>query len=130
MAIKAHTVRIYIGNYEVASLNEASVEITSDGIDVTTLVDFWTRKIQKLKDWSGSLGGFLDSSSNWGNQKEALNALLNSTDVTLRFEVGEGTDRITLTGNAIITSFSFDFAVDNAVEISIDFEGNGELTIS
>lgn len=118
------------GNTVIGALNNCSVKISSDAVDITCFGDDWIKNGQVLKSWSASVSGFFDNSAN--QLSTFLNALLNSTSLSVTFEYSyEGsTQKTTATGNAIVTDFTLDATVDNYVEISIDLSGTGALQVS
>lgn len=115
------------GTTVIGALNNCSLKISSDAVDITQFGDDWVRNGQVLKSWSASISGFLD---NQGNQLTTLlNALTGSSPLSISISYTfEDNTTITYTGNAVVTDFSLDASVDNYVELSVDLTGTGALS--
>ena len=95
------------GTTVIGALNNCSLKISSDAVDITQFGDDWVRNGQVLKSWSASISGFLD---NQGNQLTTLlNALTSSSPLSISISYTfEDNTTITYTGDAVVTDFSLD----------------------
>lgn len=129
MALKGKNVVINVSTddidyYQVAELNDGTLTIDGDNIDVTEFGDDFINRIQGLKDGTYSLSGFRDPDDTDG--QEAINsALLNDTSLYVQF-LADGTTGFQQ--EVKVSTFETSAAVDGAVEISVDMEGSGSIT--
>lgn len=129
MALKGKGVVINVSTddvdyYQVAELNDGTLTIDGDNIDITEFGDDFINRIQGLKDGTYSLSGFRDPTDT--NGQEAINsALLNDTSLYVQFLPDGSTG---FQQEVKVSSFETSAAVDGAVEVSIDLEGTGTIT--
>ena len=109
---------------EVKSYN---FETALGTIDVSTLSTYWKKKLVGQVEWSGSLECFYDPSDPAQEQAWTDMVAGNEIDITIR-PSGTGTDKPELTGKIILTGWAETVATDDAIGVSIKFQGNGELT--
>jgi len=113
-------------NWEtVANLNTADMNQDGDNIDVTTFTQEYINRIQGLKDVTWSLGGFLDLDDTDG-QVVILQSLKDDTELHVRF-LPDGTNGFEQ--EVKVSAFNTSTSVDGAVELSVDLEGTGEITL-
>jgi TP901-1 family phage major tail protein len=116
---------IYVGETAIGGQRGASIEMTSETLDVSTkTTGDWTAKISGAKSWTSSCEGICFISDT--GYKAAVAAFNAGTAVTIRLS-DEG-KTIGYTGSAIITTLSIDAPYDDAMTYSMDFEGVGALT--
>lgn len=129
MALKGKSVVISVSTNDstyntVAELNDASMSVDGDNIDITEFGDSYINRIQGLKDVSWSLSGFYAPTDTNG-QVVIRTALLN--DSTLYVKVlWDGTNGFKQLVK--VSSFEVSAAVDGAVEVSIELEGSDVIT--
>lgn len=109
----------------VAEINDMTGSFEADNIDVSVFGADFISRIQGLKDGSWSLSGFLDPNDTDG-QVAVREAWLNDTDLWIRVypTPGEGFKQ-----QVKVASYEVTAAVDGAVELSLELEGNGPITI-
>lgn len=111
----------------VAELNDGTMSIDGDNIDITSFGDCTNSlidRIQGLVDSSYSLSGFYDPTDTTG-QVLIRNALLNDTQVYVQF-LADGTNGFQQ--EVKVATFEISATVDGVVNISIDLEGTGAIT--
>lgn len=121
VVIKASTNDVTYNN--VLELNDASLSAEGENIDVTEFGDDWINRIQGLKDVSLSLSGFWAPADTTG-QVVIRNSLINDTDLFIQY-LPDGTNGFK--APVKVATFEISAAVDGAVEVSIDLEGNGAV---
>ena len=80
-----------------------------------------------MKEWTASCDGDYDVQTVDSVQNTLQEAYLNGTEVEASFFVD---DTHSYTGKAIISSLSVEDPVDDVVNISIEFTGNGAVSFS
>jgi Phage major tail protein 2. len=118
--------KVFIGSDQVAEIKSWSLEITSDTVDASIIGTQWRKNQATIKGWSGSFEGFWDETDT--NGQGALSA---GGTVTLNlYPEGDDSGATYWSGDAIITSISYNAAFDGIVEASFSFTGTGALTES
>lgn len=118
--------KVLVGSDQVAEIKSWSLEITSDTVDASIIGTSWRKNQATIKSWSGSFEGFWDDTDTMGQ-----GALTVGSTVTLNLHPeGNDTGDTFWTGDAIITSISYNASFDGIVEASFSFTGNGALTES
>lgn len=118
--------KVLVGSNQVAEIKSWSLEITSDTVDASIIGTQWRKNQATIKSWSGSFDGFWDDTDTMGQ-----GALTVGSTVTLNLHPeGDATGDTFWTGDAIITSISYNASFDGIVEASFSFTGNGALTES
>lgn len=125
IAGKAGKVIIGTGTAKVVGIKSWSLELSLDTLETTALGDDWKKYIAGLKEWSASSEGDYEVTNDPTGQQALQTAFLNGTVVTLKLYV-DSTNYYT--GEAYINSLSIEDPVDDVVNISIEFTGNGTLT--
>lgn len=127
MAIAGKNGKLNIGANIVTDINNWSLDLGLDTIDVTALGDEWKKFISGLKEWSASAEGSFAIPTDTNGQTALQNAFLNGTEVALNLYVS-GTNYYS--GNAYISGLSVEDPVDDAVTVSFEFQGTGALTFN
>jgi predicted secreted protein len=118
--------KVYAGSNQVAEIKSWSLEVTSDMTDASIIGTQWRKNQATIKGWSGSFDGFWDETDTLGQ-----GALSAGATVTLNlYPEGDTTGDTYWTGDAIITSISYNASFDGIVEASFSFTGTGTLTES
>lgn len=118
--------KVFIGSNQVAEIKSWSMEVTSDTTDASVIGTQWRKNQATIKSWSGSFDGFWDDTDTMGQ-----GALTAGATVTLNlYPEGDTTGDTFWSGDAIITSISYNASFDGIVEASFSFTGNGVLTES
>lgn len=104
-----------------------SLEETTETLDVTSMGDSSRQILTTFKAFSGSIDCFWDpAEASFGHDAVADPAVQAGT--TIDFELyPAGTSGAYYSGSAIVTSISRSASFDGAVEMSIAFEGTGDL---
>lgn len=131
MALKGKSVQIQVSPDDVTynavkEMNNIDTPIDADNIDTTVFGEDFIKRVQGLKDGSWSLSGFYDPTDTNG-QVAIRSSLLNDTDLYAKVSYDGGTTWFKQ--KVRVSSFNPSAAVDGAVEISIEFEGDGAVTI-
>lgn len=111
----------------VDELNSATLSIVGTNIDISEFTNEFVQRIQGLKDVTYSLGGFYDPADTNG-QVKIRSALVNDTVLYVQI-LPDGTTTYGFDQEVKVASFDIDASVDGAVELSIELEGTGTLTI-
>lgn len=109
----------------VAELNDASMSISGDNIDVTEFGDQFINRIQGLKDVSWSLSGFYVHGDTQG-QAAIRTALINDSAIYIRIFWDGSTG---FRQEVKVSTFEVSAAVDGEVAVSIELEGTGPVTV-
>jgi TP901-1 family phage major tail protein len=124
MAVSGQDASITVGGTDVLGMNELSVTVNGETIDVTTFASGgWMEKIQGLKSAELSISGFWLASDT--GQDALRTALLNGTAVTMQALL-DGTNG--WTGDFLVTSVEESSPVADAITLSVSFESSGAIT--
>lgn len=139
------------GSTKYALLHVTAFELTeeSETIDVTTMGDASRSILSTFRSFSGTVDGYWDDNDvNFGHDADTADTTLpdsaDGADVVstgprvkagdrIDFEVypaGTASGNPYYSGDAIVTSISRNASFDGAVELSIAFEGTGDLVYS
>ena len=127
MAIAGKSGKLGLGTNMVTEINNWSLDIGTDTLEVTALGDDWKEFIAGLKEWSASSEGTFNIPSDNNGQRAVQDAFLNGDTVSLRMYVNPTNY---YSGNAYISSLNVEDPVDDAVTISFEFQGTGALAYS
>lgn len=131
MALKGKGVKINVSSDgatwdQIENLNDGNMTIDGENVDVTAFCQEFINRIQGLKDGTYSLSGFYAPNDTTG-QMLIQGALLDDSDLYIQF-LPDGTTGFEQ--EVKVDTFDVSAAVDGAVEVSIDLEGNGAITLS
>lgn len=124
MAIAGKSGKLEIGTSVISEINNWSLDIGTDTLEVTALGDDWKEFIAGLKEWSASSEGTFNIPIDNTGQKAVQDAFLNGDMVTVKLYVNTTNY---YSGNAYISSLNVEDPVDDAVTISFEFQGTGIL---
>ena len=129
MAIAGKNGKVIIGTgtTKVVGIKNWSLELSLETLETTSLGDDWKNYISGLKEWSASAEGDFEVITDTTGQKLLSDAYLAGSTVEVKLFV-DATNYFT--GTAYINSLSIEDPVDDVVTISIEFTGNGALTLS
>ncbi|MGF9711715.1 phage tail tube protein [Paenibacillus naphthalenovorans] len=126
MAIASKNAAFKIGANNIAGLNEGSITVNGETIDVTTFASGgWIQRIQGLKSAEISLSGFFEANDTNGQNK--LRADFLSGTPTTMSALLDGTAG--WSGSFLVTSLEYGAAVDGEVSFSASLESTGALTV-
>lgn len=111
----------------VAAVRSWSLDITRDTVETTSMASGGHRSYVKgLQDFSGSMDIVYDDSED----TLASSALNPDTDgaVTIELYSDGNADTTKFVGPVIVTSYSISANYDGLTEVSVSFNGNGQLT--
>lgn len=112
---------------DVLHVSSFTLEETTETIDVTSMGDSSREILSTFKAFTGSIDGYWDpADTNLGHGASAPTV---QAGTSIDFELyPAGTSGIYYSGSAIVTSISRTASFDGAVEYSISFDGQGDLT--
>lgn len=131
MALKGKGLKINVGSdgetwNQVLGLNDGSMSIDGENIDVTEFCQDFINRIQGLKDGTYSLSGFYEPEDTTG-QILIKTALLEDNDLYIQF-LPDGTTGFEQ--EVKVDTFEVNATTDGAVEADISLEGNGTITLA
>ncbi len=129
MAIAGKNGKVIIGTgtTKVVGIKNWSLELSLETLETTALGDDWKNYISGLKEWTASAEGDFEVTTDTTGQKLLSDAYLAGTTVEVKLFV-DATNYYT--GTAYINSLSIEDPVDDVVTISIEFTGNGALSMA
>ena len=129
MAIAGKNGKVIIGTgtTKVVGIKNWSLELSLETLETTALGDDWKNSISGLKEWTASAEGDFEVTTDTTGQKLLSDAYLAGTTVEVKLFV-DATNYYT--GTAYINSLSIEDPVDDVVTISIEFTGNGALSMA
>lgn len=125
MAIAGKNGKLSLAANTVSDIKNWSLDLGADTIDVTALGDEWKTFIAGLKEWKASADGSFAINTDTNGQAALQTAFLNATEVSLRLYINNTNY---YSGNAYISSLSVEDPVDDAVNVSFEFQGTGALS--
>ena len=106
-----------------------SIETALGTIDVSTLATDWKKYLVGQAGWSGSLECFYDPTD--AAQADLVAKAREGTICTITVQpLGVGVGNTQLSGTCYCTSMSIAGATEDAVGLSISFQGTGELALA
>lgn len=131
MAYAGKNSAVEIGADVVAELNDASISINGELIDVTVFgAGQWRQKIASFVDATINISGFYNAGDATG-QAVMRNAVLAGTkvqDITVLADTTVATSGFTT--DAFVTTFDMSTTVEGAVAVSITLESDGAIVVS
>jgi len=125
MAISGKNTRVVINGSTIGGINEASITLNGETIDVTTFLSGgFVKKIRGLTSADLSLSGFTIPSDT--EQIELITAFLAGDDVTLQV-LFDGT--VGYEGDFLSSSIDQGSTVSGEVTFSVSLESNGAITV-
>ena len=106
-----------------------SLETSLGTIDVSTLATDWKKYLVGQAGWSGSLECFYDPTD--AAQASLVSKARAGTLCVITVQpLGAGVGKTQLSGTCYVTSMSISGATEDAVGLSISFQGTGELALA
>ena len=125
MAISGKNTRVLLNGTTLGGINEASITLNGETIDVTTFLSGgFVKKIRGLTSADLSLSGFTIPSDT--EQVELITAFLAGDDVTLQV-LFDGT--VGYEGDFLSSSIDQGSTVSGEVTFSVSLESNGAITV-
>lgn len=114
---------------ELGEVRSFAIETSLGTIDVSTLATDWKKYLVGQAGWSGSLECFYDPTDT--AQADLVSNARAGTLCTVTVQpLGAGAGKTQLSGTCYITSMSISGATEDAVGLSISFQGTGELALA
>ncbi|HXK90284.1 MAG TPA: hypothetical protein PL027_09855 [Thermosynergistes sp.] len=111
---------------EVRSFN---IETALGTIDASTLATEWKKYLVGQASWSGTLELFYDP-TNTAQSTLVANAMAGALcNITVQ-PLGAGTGKTQLSGTCYVTGMTISGATEDAVGLSVSFQGTDALTLS
>lgn len=106
-----------------------SIETSLGTIDASVLSTTWKNYLVGQSGWSGSLEMFYDPTD--AAQADLVSKARAGTLCTVTVQpLGAGAGKTQLSGTCYVTSMSISGATEDAVGLSISFQGTGELALA
>lgn len=113
----------------IGEVRSFSIETALGTIDVSTLATDWKKYLVGQAGWSGSLELFYDPTDS--AQSALVSNAMAGTLCTLTIQpLGAGSGKPQLAGNCYITGMTISGATEDAVGLSITFQGTDPLTLT
>jgi predicted secreted protein len=117
---------VQLGSNDFAEVRSYSITETADTTESTTLGNNSKTYVATLTDFSGTVECFFDDTDSTAQVAATV-----GSSITLNLgPEGSGSGAYKLTGTAIITNKEISASQDGLVELTIEFQGTGGLTIS
>ena len=114
---------------DLGEVRSFSIETALGTIDVSTLATDWKKYLVGQAGWSGSLECFYDPTD--AAQADLVAKARAGTICTIAVQpLGVGVGKTQLSGTCYCTSMSIAGATEDAVGLSISFQGTGELALA
>ena len=113
----------------IGEVRSFSIETALGTIDVSTLATDWKKYLVGQAGWSGSLELFYDPTD---SAQSALvsNAMAGALCTMTIHPLGSGSGKPQLVGSCYVTGMTISGATEDAVGLSISYQGTGPLMLS
>lgn len=118
------TARIKLNGVEVAYLNNLELSLEKDIAEVLQFGAQYREKLPTIKNWTASNDGTVAFAAG-ESQHKLYQAFESGELVTLTIQLDQG---VYFEGNALISSLSISGSPDDALSISVEFEGSGGVS--
>ena len=118
------TALIKINGVKVAYLNNLELNLEKDIAEILQFGAQYREKLPTIKNWTASNDGTVAFAAG-ESQHKLYQAFESGELVTLTIQLDQG---VYFEGNALISSLSISGAPDDALSISVEFEGSGAIT--
>ena len=118
------TARIKIDGSEVAYLNNLELSLEKDIAEVLQFGAQYKEKLPTIKNWTASNDGTVAFAAG-ESQHKLYQAFESGELVTLTIQLDQD---VYFEGDALVSSLSISGAPDDALTISVEFEGSGGIT--
>lgn len=120
------TALIKINGVRVAYLNNLELNLEKDIAEVLQFGAQYKEKLPTIKNWTASNEGTVAFAAG-ESQHKLYQAFESGELVTLTVQLDQG---VYFEGNALVSSLSISGAPDDALSISVEFEGSGGITFT
>lgn len=104
-----------------------TLEITSNTIDVSTIGTDWKAYLRGQRSWSGTIECFYDPTDAAQAELESLVDAGSTIHLTF-LDLGTGSGNPQKEGDAVVTGVTTTVTTEDAIGLSISFQGTGPLT--
>lgn len=115
--------------YTLMMMNDITMNLDGDNLDVTTFCNEYTNRTQGLKDVTWDASGFYYPDDADG-QEATKNAFFGDTPLYARYTPANPVHTNSFSQQVLVSTISITSAVAGTVDISFSFEGTGEVTIT
>lgn len=117
------TARVMLNNTLIGYLNSVELDLEKDVAEVIQFGAQYREKLPTIKNWTASSEGTVAFAA--GNAQHKLyQAYESGEEVTLTIKLN---DNVYFEGKALISSLSISGSPDEAMSISVEFEGSGAI---
>jgi predicted secreted protein len=120
------TALIKINGVKVAYLNNLELNLEKDIAEVLQFGAQYKEKLPTIKNWTASNKGTVAFAAG-ESQHKLYQAFESGELVTLTVQLDQG---VYFEGNALVSNLSISGAPDDALSISVEFEGSGGITFT
>lgn len=120
------TARIKINDTLIGYLNSVELNLEKDVIEILQFGAEYQEKVPAIKNWTASSEGTVAFASG-ESQHKMFQAYESGELVELTIQLDDSTY---FKGKALVSSFSVSGAPDDAMNISVEFEGSGAVTLT
>lgn len=120
------TALIKINGVKVAYLNNLELNLEKDIAEVLQFGAQYKEKLPTIKNWTASNEGTVAFAAG-ESQHKLYQAFESGELVTLTVQLDQG---VYFEGNALVSNLSISGAPDDALSISVEFEGSGGITFT
>lgn len=120
------TAAIYINSTILGYMNNVSLELTREVVEVMQFGAQYKEKLPAVKDWSASADGTVAFAAG-GSQHKLYQAFETGEEVTLKMALDAS---VYFEGKALITSLKVDGAPDDKLNINAEFAGSKGVTFN
>lgn len=118
------TAAIEIGDSEVAYINNVTLTLEKEIIEILQFGAQYKEKLPAIKNWTASADGTATFATG-SSQKILWDNYESGTAITLKIKLSDTTY---FSGNALISNLEITGAPDTAMTFTADFEGSGVVT--
>lgn len=121
---------VYVDDVKVGDARDCTLNVNMNLVDASSKDDDnWSAKLAGMRDWSVDVSYLHDETKSFSGT-EAIDLILNATQVVVEFSVGENatTGDAYWYGNAYLQTGSLTAPLDDVVNGSLTFVGDGELS--
>jgi predicted secreted protein len=130
-ASKVSVLKLKVGetDTEVGEVRSFNIETSLGTIDVSTLATNWKNFLVGQAGWSGTLELFYDPTD--AAQSDLVSKAMAGTLCHITVQpLGAGLGNTQLSGDCYINTMTISGATEDAVGMSVAFQGTGELTLN
>ena len=130
-ASKVSVLKLKVGESDtpIGEVRSFNIETALGTIDVSTLATDWKKFLVGQAGWSGTLELFYDPTDTAQADLVAKATAGTLCNITVQ-PLGAGSGKTQLSGDCYVTGMTISGATEDAVGMSVSFQGTDELTLS